>query len=124
MLKFRIIYAFLLVLLGVLAVFTVFRPMVSGEEYTEVLKDQLLQAEDEWILQFTLFNHEGEPQKYAINILVDGKQYTDDFLILDNRQYIYIGHIPRDTVSNDNVRVAIYKEGEYVPFKQGTYYLK
>ncbi|MFC1993131.1 hypothetical protein ACFLV3_04915 [Chloroflexota bacterium] len=124
MFKFRIVYAVLLVLLGVLVVFTVFRPMASGKEYTEVLRDQLIQTEDGWIIQFTLLNHESEPKEYTINTVINGEQSSNHTIIPDGRKYDYIRFIPRETVTDSNLNVAIYKEGEDTPYKQGTYYLE
>lgn len=122
--KLRIIYILSLVILGVLLVFTVFRPMATAGEYSEVQRAQLLQTETEWIIQLDLVNHEGKEQNYIITVLADGKQYTEDVTILDDRTFTYIHHIHRDTECNGNITFAIYKNGETDPFEQATYYLK
>ncbi len=122
MFKFRIIYAVLLVLLGVLVVFTVFRPMASGEEYTEVQRSQVLRTEDKWIIQLTILNHEGEPKKYTVDTVINGKKSSNHTIILDGGKYDYIQFINRETITDNNLSVAIYKEGEDIPFKHITYY--
>jgi len=106
----RIAYVVGLVVLGVLVVFTVFRPMMTGGEYTEVQREQLLQTEDEWIIQFNIINHEG-------------KDTNENVLIRDGSMFVYIHHIPRDMVGDGEVTFTIYKEDEDTPFEQVTYHL-
>jgi len=122
--KLRIIYIASLVILGVLIAFTIFRPMVAGEKYSEVQKEQLLEREGEWIIQFVIINHEGRDQKYTINVLVSEKSYTDTMLIPDGAKSSYTFHIRHNTITDGDVSFAIYKEGEATPFEQITYYLK
>jgi hypothetical protein len=122
--RLRIVYILSLVILGVLIAFAVFRPMIGGGEYSEVQKEQLLQTENEWIIQFNIVNHEGRDQKYTITVVVDGKQYSEKVLIHDGRIFTYIHHIYPDRVSDGDVSFAIYKEGEATPFEEVTYYLK
>jgi len=99
----RIIYVISLVLLGTLLVFTVFRPVATIGEYSEVRRAQLLQTDD---------------------VLVDGKRYTEDVSILSGRVFTYIHRIPRGTAGAGDVGFTIYKEGEADPLEQVTYYLK
>ena len=56
MLKLRIILVVSFVILGVLLVFTVFRPMTSGENYSTVAQESIIQGENEWIIQFDIIN--------------------------------------------------------------------
>jgi len=119
----RIAYVVGLVVLGVLVVFTVFRPMMTGGEYTEVQREQLLQTEDEWIIQFNIINHEGKDTNYTINVQVDSKPYNENVLIRDGSMFVYIHHIPRDMVGDGEVTFTIYKEDEDTPFEQVTYHL-
>jgi len=120
----KITYIASLVILGVLIAFTVFRPMVTGEEYSEVQRAQLLEAEDQSIVELHIINHEGKDQNYTITVEVDGKQYNESVLIPDGRIFTYIHHIYPDRVSDGDVSFAIYKEGEATPFEEVTYYLK
>lgn len=122
--KLRIFLVFSMVLLGVLVVFTVFRPMATGGEYSEVSRESFLETKDGWILQFNIMNHEGKETEYSIQITVAGKQYDDRFLIQDGRVYTYIHEIRRDRVGTGEVNVTIYKEGEAAPIGVSTYYLK
>lgn len=122
--RLRIAYIVALMVLGVLVVFTVFHPMATGGEYSEVQREQLLQAEDEWIIQFNIINHEGKDTNYTINVLVDGKRYNEEVRIPDGRIFTYIHHIPSDRVTDGEVSFVIYKEGESSPFEQVTYHLK
>ncbi len=122
--KLRIFYIVSLVILALLIVFTVFRPMATGGQYSEVQREQLLQTEDEWIIQFDISNREGKNTTYTINVLVAGKQYGDRFIVQDGSTYTYIHHIRRDMVGTGEVSSTIYKEGSDTPFEQATYYLK
>ncbi len=122
--KLRIGYIAALVLLGVLLVFTVFKPMATGEEYSEVYREQLLQTEDEWIIQFDIINREGEEQHYTINIWVDGKPSTESVAIGDGKMFTYIYHLYKGQITEGKVSFAIYREGEGSPIKQGNYHLK
>jgi len=122
--KLRIIYIVSLVILAVLIGFAFFRPMATGGKYSEVQKEQLLETESEWIIQFVIINHEGRDQNYTINVLVGEKLYTESVLIRDGRRFSYIHHIRRDMITDGVVSFTIYKEGEATPFEQATYYLK
>jgi len=122
--KLRIVYILSLVILAVLIVFTVFKPMTASGKYSEIQREQLLEAKDEWIIQFDIANREGKDTKYTINVSVAGEQYNEEFLIRDGGIYTYIHHIPHNVVGTGEVGVTIYKEGENTPFEQTTYYLK
>lgn len=122
--KLGIIYIGSLGILAVLLVFTVFQPMATGDKYSEVQKEQLLETESEWIIQVDIINNEGRDQNYTINVLVDEILYTDSILIRDGAKFSYIHHIRRDTIINGDVSFTIYKEGEAAPFEKVIYYLK
>ena len=122
--RLKIVYILSLVILIVLIVFTVFKPMVTGGEYSEVQGAQLLETEDEWIIQFNIINHEGKDINYTINVLVNSQSYSEDILVLDGRVFAYIHHIRRDMMSESKVSFTIYKEGETTPFEKVTYYLE
>ena len=122
--RLRIAYIASLVILAVLIATTIFRPMVTAGQYSEVQREQLLQTEDEWIIQFDIINHEDEERNYTITVLFDDKQYAEDVSILHGSTFTYIHRIRRDIAGNSDVIFALYKEGETEPFKQATYYLK
>ena len=122
--RLRIIYIASLVILAVLIAFTVFRPMAVGGKYSEVQKEQLLETESEWIIQFGIINHEGKDQNYTINVQVGEELYTESILIRDDRRFSYIQHVRRDLITDGEVSLTIYKEGEATPFEQATYHLK
>ena len=122
--KLRVFYIISLVILGVLVAITVFRPMGGGEEYSTVGREALLQAEDEWIIQFDIINHEGYDQIYTITAVIDGEPYHEDVSIEDDKMFTYIHHIRRDMVTEGVASFTIFKQGEEVPFEEVTYYLK
>jgi len=121
--KLRIVYIASLVILAVLIGFTVLRPLATGGEYSEVSKEQLLQTENEYIIQLDIKNHEGEDKNYTINVLIDGKSYSEDVLIPDGRIFTYIQHVYRGRIIEGNVTFTIYKEGEDTPLEELTYHI-
>lgn len=121
--RLKLFYISSILILVMVAMFTVFRPMVKGAEFTEVRRDSLLKVDNEWIVQFDIMNHEGREQKYLIKAAVDGRLYSEDILVLDNRLFTYIYHICRDDVVGGDVSFAIYREGEDTPIKRVAYHL-
>jgi len=122
--KLRIIYIVSLVILGVLVAFTVFRPMATGEEYSEVQRAQLLEREDQWIIEFDIINREGKDMSYTIKVVSDGKSYTESILVRDGGMFTYIHHFYPERLTKKEVSFAVYREGESTPIEQATYYLK
>lgn len=123
MLKLRAIYIGLLIGLVVLSAFTIFQPMVKGREYSEVQKDQLLRADNEWILQLILSNNEGEDSSYAISVSVNGKEFIDNVRILAGAKYAYVRHLYPADLGDGKVNLMVYRNGDATPFKRATYYL-
>jgi len=111
-------------ILGVLLVLTVFRPMASGSDYSEVQRAHLLEREDQWIIEFDIINREGEDMSYTIKVLADGKLYTESVLIRDGGMFTYIHHFYPDRLTKNEVNFAVYKEGESTPVEQATYFLR
>ena len=121
--KLRVFYILSLLILGVLLVFTVFRPLAMGSGYTEVQREQLVQTESGYIIQFAIINHEGEEKQYTIRISFDSYQYSQDILVPDGKTFTYAHQLYPDRITEGKVNLNIYKEGESTPFEQITYYL-
>lgn len=122
--KLRTLYIVSLVVLGVLLVFTVFRPMVSGGEYTQVQREHLLEKEDQWVIELHILNHEGQNRNYIITFAVDENLSTDTIPIPSGRVFRYVAHIYKATLNKGKVSLTIYQEGESTPIEQTTYYLR
>ena len=122
--KLRIFYILSLVLLAVLIGFTVFKPMAVGGEYSEVQREQLLETEDGWIIEFDITNHEGKETNYTINVSVDGEPSTLTVSVRDEAAFTYIKHIKANMLTEGKVDFTVYKEAETVPLEESTYYLK
>ena len=125
--KLRIFYIVSLVILGALLVFTVFKPMATGEEYSEVQRAGLLKGEDQWILQFDILNREGRDTTYDITVYLEGTLADSQrVLIWDGGMFRYNYGIDFDWIKREEgeVTFTIYKEGEATPFEQATYYLE
>ena len=124
MLKLRIVFIVSLVILGVLLVFTVFRPMISGEKYSTVSRESIIMTEDEWIIQFDIINREGEDTNYIIEWSSGGESYTQKVLIRDGKKFTSIYNFYPETVKEGKAHLAIYKEGEATPFEECAYYIR
>jgi len=122
--KLRIIYIALLIILGVLLVFTVFRPITSEEKFSALTWESTIQMEDEWIIQFDIINREDKDTEYIINWSTGGETYNSKVvLIKQGRTFTNIHHVYPETVKEGKVRLTIYKEGEATPFEDCTYYI-
>jgi len=122
--KFRIIYIASLIILGVLIAFTAFQPVVLGEQYSEVQWVQLLEREEQWIVEFDIINQEKQDMSYTIEVVADGKLYSESVLIRDGRVFTYIHHFYPDRLTRNEVSFAVYKEEESTPIEQVTYFLR
>jgi len=122
--KLRMVFIILLVILGVMVVFTVLSPMATGQKYSKVQSTQLLQAEDEWVIQFDIMNNEEKDTSYEIEVLHDNELYRAPVVIPDEGMFTYIHRIPYNTKGNRDITFTIYKDGDSEPLRQLNYYLK
>lgn len=122
--RLRMVYIGLLVVLVVLATATVFRPMLAIGEDNEVQGLQLLQAEDEWVVQFDITNRDGKEARYEIEVLGRDGLHREPVLIRDGGKFSYIYRIPPDRVGEGTVTFSIYKNGADEPLKKVTCYLE
>ena len=118
-------YIISLVLVGVLLILAFFLPMFEGsEEYTKIQNESLIRSDNGWIIQFDILNCEEKGRNYTIDISVDGELSTLAIYIPDERVFTYIKQINRDMIVDGVVNLSVYNEGEAVPFKKLTYYLR
>jgi len=123
--KIRIIYVVSLAILGVLVVFTIFRPMATDEKYSTVARQSILQTEDEYIIQYDIINKEDEDTDYIINWSTGGETYYSETVSIKNgRTFTHIHHVYPETVKEDKVHLTICKEGEATPFEQCAYFIQ
>ena len=122
--RLKIILAVSLVILGVLVVFTVFKPMASGGEFSTLTRKSVIQQEDEWIIQCNIINREGVDTNYTIEWSTGGETYSSKkVLIKSGRTFTYIHHVYPETVKEGKLHLSIYKEGEATPFEEATYHI-
>jgi len=125
--KLRLFYILSLVILGVLAVLTIFRPMATGGEYSETQRESLLKTEEGWVIQYDLINCEEKEQNYTICLAIDGgKPYEEDVMLREGKKFTFIRRVSPHEFSGEKgeVKITIYQEGEVTPFEEATYYLK
>ena len=123
MTRLRIVYIVSLAILVTLTALVVSRSMIGDKEYGTVLREEILETEDEWIVELDILNHEGIDQNYIISVVVDNNRHSENVLIPDGKMYTYIHHVYRDKVTEGKARITIYKEGEAVPLEESTYYI-
>ena len=122
--KVRIFYILSLVILAALVIFIFFQPASASGNYTEVLEEQLLETNSEWIIQVNIINNEGTRQNYTINVLANNKEYTEDISIKDGRTFAFIHHIRRETIGEGDVTLSVYQEGKGDPIEQLVYHMR
>ncbi len=121
--RLSIVYIVSLIILGVLLVFTVFRPMASGERFTTVMRESVIQREDQWIIQVDIINREGKTTGYVVNWSSGGETYSQEVSVKDGRVFTSIHYVYPEAVEEGEVNLTIYREGEATPFEEATYYV-
>lgn len=125
MLKLRGFYVLSLLIVAALLVTIVLLVPRAESKFSEVQRDQLLEKEDEWVIEFDIINNEDHDINYTINVLLNGElSYTHPVLVRSGRRFRYIRHIYRETFDEGNVTFVVYKEGESVPIEETTYFVK
>jgi hypothetical protein len=125
MLKLRIIFVASLLVLGVLLAFTLFRPITVGQKFETLIRESVIQEEDEWVIQINLINREGEVTDYTIEWSTGGEIYNSKSVTVKNgRIFTNIHHVYPETVREGEIHLTIYKEGEPTPFEQAIYYVR
>jgi len=123
--KLRIIFVASLLILGVLLAFTLFRPLTVGQKFETLIRESVIQEEDEWVIQINLINKEGEVTDYTIEWSTGGEIYNSKSVSIKNgRTFTNIHHVYPETVREGEIHLTIYKDGEPVPFEQSTYYVR
>ena len=111
----------LVVLAGVFIATLVFVP--SGQSYPESRRVQIIDADNEWILQYDIINIGEKDAKYNISITIDSKVYTDSTVVKQGKTYTYIHHIYPHQLVKGKVSFVLYEEGKSEPVEQATYYI-
>jgi len=71
-----------------------------------------------------IFSHEAQDTNYTINVLVNEELSSESIRLRPGELFKYIHHISRDSLTEGEVSVTVYKEGEATPLEEVTYYLK
>ena len=122
--RLKLIYIASLILLGLVAALTIFKPLATGTHYTELQRESLLKNDREWVLQFDLINRDDSATTYLIKVDRDGRVYNDQVTLAAQREYTYIQHLPRREGADRNLDVAIYSQGRGQPVETLHYNLQ
>ena len=120
--KLRLIFVLSLVVLAGVFISTIYF-IPSGQSYPESQRAQIIEAENEWILQYDINNNQERDIKYTIYITVDDVVYTDTTVVKQGKTYTYIHHIYPQQLAEGEVTFALYEEGKAEPVEQATYYV-
>ena len=125
MLKLRIFYVVSLVTLGVLIALSVFLPLSTGEEFSTVTRESIINRGDEWIVQFDIINNNDEDVNYIIEWSTGGEIYSSKVVLVETtRTFTSIHHIYPGMVGDNTVNLAVREEGNPEPLEQTTFYLE
>ena len=120
--RLRLIFVLSLVILaGVFIATLYFVP--SEQSYPEPRKVQIIDADNEWILQYDIINNEKRDVEYTIYVTIDNKDYTDSTVVKQGKTYTYIHHIYPQQLTEGKVSFALYEEGKPEPVEYATYYI-
>jgi len=123
--KLRIIFVASLLILGVLLAFTLFRPITVGQKFETLIRESVIQEEDEWIIQINIINKEDKITDYTIEWSTGEETYYSERVSIKNgRTFTNIHHVYPETVREGEINLTIYKEGESTPFERSTYYVR
>ena len=122
--KIKLFYVLTLVIIGFLLAATMLRPVTSDAKYSEVQRRQLVQAEDKWILQFEIFNHEGKDTYYTVRSIVGEQPYIENIDIRDAGMFTYIQYLYPEKLKDKSISFEVWKAGEETPFDRVTYNLR
>ncbi len=120
--KLRLVFLLSLFILAGVFIATLYL-VPSGTSYPESRRAQIIDAGDEWILQYDIDNNGERDINYTIQVTIDGVVYTDSTLVKPGKTYSYIHHIYPEQLAEGKVTVALYEEGQVEPVDQATYYI-
>ena len=95
----------------------------AGQSYPESPRAQIINAGNEWILQYDIGNNQTREIKYTIRVTIDGVVYTDSTVVKQGKAYTYIHHIYPEQLAEGKVTIALYEEDKAEPIDQVTYYI-
>jgi hypothetical protein len=121
--KLKLIFISSLVVLVIVFIAT-FYLIPSQLNLPESKNIQIIETEDEWILQYDIFNNSDNDIAYEILATADGNTFSDRPLVKSGREYTYILHIPHEQITSGEVTFIVYQEGRQEPIEQASYQLK
>ena len=115
--RLKIIFILSIVILAAVFV-TTFYVIPSQLDLPESKNLQIIEAENEWILQYDIFNNEDRDISYEILATADGNTFSESTVVKSGREYTYILHIPRQNTDDSEVTFTVFEEGKQEPIEQ------
>lgn len=117
----KLIFISSLVILAAVFIATIY--LIPSQLDLAVSKNiQIIDGENEWILQYDIFNNEERDIAYTILVTAYGTAFSDKTLVAPGREYTYILHIPHQEIGGE-VTLTAYEDGRQEPIEQATYHL-
>jgi len=121
----RIVYIFSLFVLGVLIVYTFFRPLAASQEYSAIQKEHLIKTQDGWVMQFHLINQSNEAVMYILKVILNNDHSFEESVFIEaKKDFSYERTIRADMVQEKRIRIVVFKEEETSPLDEAVLYLK
>ena len=117
--KLKLIFISSLVILVIVFIAT-FYLIPSQLDLPESKNIQIIEGENEWILQYDIYNSEDRDIAYEILATADDNTFSDSTIVKSGREYTYILHISRQNIGNGEIIFTVFEEGKQEPIEQYT----
>lgn len=118
--KLRFIFILSVVILAGVFIAT-FSLIPASNTSKESKRIQIIEGENEWILQYDIFNNEERDIAYTILITANGDTYSDSTVVESGGKYTYIQHLSRQQLGDGAVTLAVYEDGRQEPIEEASY---
>ena len=120
--KLRLIFILSVVVLAGVFITTFFF-IPASDNPDESKRIQVIEGENEWILQYVIFNNEVKDIGYTIQVTASDVTYSDSTVVESGRKYTYIQHLSRQQLGDGVVTLTVYEDGMQEPIEQITYHV-
>ncbi len=118
--KLRLIFVLSIVVLAGVFIATFFL-IPASDTSNESKRVQIIEGENEWILQYDIFNYEEKDIGYRIMVTANGNTYSDSTIVESGGKYTYIQHLSRQQLGEGVVTLTVYEDGRQEPVEKATY---
>ena len=84
---------------------------------------QIIEGENEWILQYDIFNYQVRDIAYTVQVTANDITYNDSTIVESGKKYTYIQHLSRNQLGEGVVTLIVYEDSRQEPIEQVTYHV-